>query len=92
MLETFEKIAVVWVDMFGQKTFNLISQILFFFFWGNFQKHFQFFVLRVSGDVTADPPVWSSDVPVPLSRGGDERIAGNASREIDQEERLEMFE
>ena len=31
MLETFEKIAVVWVDMFGQKTFNLISQILFFF-------------------------------------------------------------
>ena len=49
-------------------------------------------MLRVSGDVTADPPVWSSDVPVPLSRGGDERIAGNASREIDQEERLEMFE
>ena len=73
------------------KNFQFDQPDLVFFF-GNFQKHFQFFVLRVSGDVTADPPVWSSDVPVPLSRGGDERIAGNASREIDQEERLEMFE
>ena len=61
-------------------------------FW-KFSETFPVFcVVRVSGDVTADPPVWSSDVPVPLSRGGDERIAGNTSREIDQEERLKMFE